>query len=91
MGYRLKKSEEEFTITDGPLAGMNYLQEVEYPTLPKGYESRFEPVPKPKAVSSKPMPKSTPKTSGSGKIDTAKETGADAAPKPSKTEKDNDK
>lgn len=42
MGYKLKQGQEEFTIVDGPLAGMNYKRNIEYPKAPEGYESRFE-------------------------------------------------
>jgi len=42
MGYKLKPGQEEFTIVDGPLEGMNYKKGVEYPTAPQGYEGRFE-------------------------------------------------
>ncbi len=42
MGFKLKPGQEEFTIVDGPIAGMNYKKGVEYVSAPEGYEERFE-------------------------------------------------
>lgn len=60
MGYRLKPEQEEFTITDGPLAGMNFKKNVEYVSAPEGYEDRFKKILEAPA-SETPEPASTPK------------------------------
>jgi len=39
---RLKKSQEAFTVVDGPDAGKTYRPGMAYDQAPAGYEKRFE-------------------------------------------------